>query len=217
MVSPYCLQIILLRLLGVIQIPPQLEIHPEISGHSEEFRQAQGRAGGDAAVTIDNFIDALIRHMDRFRQFALSQPHRSQKLFQEHFTRMGWGTVSGYPNHRHLSKSKTLMVIHDLDPVWTRIRPDETNPILVINPQAMLPFTVTAQDLQPVSRWNFEFTKGRDRIQLIKFPSGYFPQRFRADLPRRFRIPAIENVYGAGIAERPDHANRIAWNPCYFK
>ncbi|MGH8694308.1 MAG: PIN domain-containing protein [Burkholderiales bacterium] len=43
------------------------------------------RVGGDGALAADDFADALGRHADLLGQPILADPHRLQKLFEQHF------------------------------------------------------------------------------------------------------------------------------------
>ena len=72
----------------MIQIPAQLKIHPEVGCCAEILGQAQRGRGGDATPSIDQLIDPLIGNPDAIREIALGEPHRIQKLFQQHLARM---------------------------------------------------------------------------------------------------------------------------------
>ncbi len=50
----------------------------------------------------------------------------------------------------HLALS--LVVIHNLDLVWFGVVPNETNPVLSINANTVLAFSIAVQPLQPITR-----------------------------------------------------------------
>jgi len=52
------------------------------------------------------------------------------------------------------------MVINDFNLIWTGACPYKTDPILIIDPNAMLTYTISGKLLQPVTRWNTKFIEG---------------------------------------------------------
>lgn len=74
------------------------------------------------------------------------------------------------------------MVINYFDFFGTRIRPDETDTPLVIDPDAMLARPLSLQRLQPVSRWRAQVSKLRPtRLSFVAnlAPSLFFDVLFR--------------------------------------
>jgi hypothetical protein len=67
---------------GLIKIPAHLEIEPESGGDAKVLLQAEGSAGGHATTLVDNFVDALVGHLDRGGEFALGDFHGLQEFFQ---------------------------------------------------------------------------------------------------------------------------------------
>src|SRR5262249_53115283 len=84
----------------MIQVPAQLQVHPEICRHAKILCQTEGRTGRDPAATIDEFIDALVRHADRLGEGTLREPHRPQEFLDKHFPRMRWHPV-GWDANTH--------------------------------------------------------------------------------------------------------------------
>ena len=105
-IRPDGFQLVIFGLLGMIQIPTQLKIHPEVCRHSKELRQPQSRAWRDAPAPVDNLVNPLIRNVDGVCQFTLSDAYGNQKLFQKHFARMGWRSVCR--NAYHFTTSKLV-------------------------------------------------------------------------------------------------------------
>jgi hypothetical protein len=49
------------------------------------------------------------------------------------------------------------MIIHNLNFVWTCIRLDKADTVLVIDPDAVLSFSIPGEDLQPIARRDSQF------------------------------------------------------------
>lgn len=99
------------------------------------------------------------------------------------------------------------MIIDYLYPIWTRLCPDKTDTVLVVDPNTMLPLPITDQSLQAIARRDVEFMERSDGIHLIQFPSSDFPDGWRTYLARGGRILAIKNISGAHVSERLDVLN----------
>lgn len=84
-----------LGLLGMIQIPAQLQVHPEVCRHTKILCQPQSDAGCDALVVGDNFVDAWSGYVNELRQLALVNSHWCQEFFDEHFAGMCWRSMCG--------------------------------------------------------------------------------------------------------------------------
>ena len=50
-------QVFRLGLLGVVQIPAQLQVHPEVRRHAEVLCQTQGDAGRNVLLVGDDFVN----------------------------------------------------------------------------------------------------------------------------------------------------------------
>jgi hypothetical protein len=129
-------QVFRLGLLGVIQIPAQLQIHPEVSGHTKILCQTQSDAGGDALVVGDNFVNALSGHMNELGQFAFINPlgvRNSSKSISP-------GCVGGRCVGTRIIMSISIysVVVNNFGLLGSCFGPDETDSILVIDANAML-------------------------------------------------------------------------------
>jgi hypothetical protein len=67
------------------------------------------------------------------------------------------------------------MVIDNFDLVGISILPFETNPELLVSPDAVLTFSVTAKALQAVTGWNRKLSDFSDTIDLIQLALGNGP------------------------------------------
>ncbi len=66
------------------------------------------------------------------------------------------------------------MIIHNLNLKGTAGMPHETDTVLIVDPNAVLPRPVSAQGLEPVSRWRPKVVELDGRIQngeLLKRPA----------------------------------------------
>ena len=68
-----------------------------------------------------------------------------------------------------------LVVVYYLNLAWAAFRPDETNSILGIDPNAVLTVSVTQKGFQSVSWWDFKISQLIRRIKLVQFPTGNRP------------------------------------------
>jgi hypothetical protein len=84
------------------------------------------------------------------------------------------------------------VVIDNFDLVGISILPFETNPELLVYPDAVLTFSVTAKTFQTITRWNGKLSDFSDTIDLIQLALGNRPQRARTATPRRPGISAIK-------------------------
>jgi hypothetical protein len=93
------------------------------------------------------------------------------------------------------------VVVHDLDLVSITLHPPETDAPLVIDPDAPLAGTVTAEALEAIPRRNSEIFQGNRRIEL--------PQLSQSDAPHVWTEPpnrsAPEELPGILVTEAPDH------------
>ncbi len=109
------------------------------------------------------------------------------------------------------------MIVRDFNVGRPCFRPFETNPILVVNADTVLAFSVSVKRLQLIAGRRSEFVKRGNGIKLIKFSRSDFPNIFRADFQSLFRGLAIKNILRRLILEPFYHGNTIARLSCYFK
>jgi len=96
------------------------------------------------------------------------------------------------------------VIVHDLNINRIRIHPAETEPPLIVNPNAVLPSAVAFESLQPI-RWNRpKVGEYRCGVHLVEFPlggRGYALEPTAEFTPIDFR--------SLGIPERPDRKPSI--------
>lgn len=94
------------------------------------------------------------------------------------------------------------MIVDNLDLVGMAVLPHETDPPLVIDPDAMLPLSVTSQCLESIAWRHPQVLKQRRSVQLSQFPEGY-----SLDV-RRNRLGPLtsEELLGFRVPEALNHA-----------
>ena len=101
--------------------------------------------------------------------------------------------------------SGVSVIIHDLDPLGSRLGPDEADPVLIVHPDRALSGPASGERLQAVARRHSKILEGLRRVQQIEFPRSDRPGFPWTRLARRLRIATIKDVLGAATAEGPDH------------
>ena len=80
------------------------------------------------------------------------------------------------------------MVVNDLNPFWTSVAPPEADTPLIIDSDAVLSCSITAQMLEPVARRNpkiLETTRGVNLPQLAQHNASDARVEGRDSLPRK--------------------------------
>ena len=104
------------------------------------------------------------------------------------------------------------MVVDHLDLLGVAVLPHETDPVLIVDPDAVLPTTVPSERLEVVARERaqvVEALRGVELDQLALSDPG------NAAEPSR-RIP-MEEGFGISIPEGPDHLPRVLRSALYVK
>ena len=109
------------------------------------------------------------------------------------------------------------MVIDDLYAFRSRLRPSEANPVLLVDPDAALPFPPARQGFQTIARGNSQLLQPRDRVQLVQLAGGDAPKSPGTSPAGGLRVSSIEHILRAGIPERAYHRRMIARILCYYQ
>jgi hypothetical protein len=80
------------------------------------------------------------------------------------------------------------VIVCDFDFVDIVLLPTKTNSILLIDPNAMLTFSVPTQPLQPVPWWDPQLREVLYAVQLIQFAPNHRPQSLWASPSRSAAI-----------------------------
>ena len=107
------------------------------------------------------------------------------------------------------------MVVDDLDIFRPRLAPSEADPVLIVDPDTVLPGTVTLELLEAIARRNPEVVEFLGRIQRLELTNGDAPERLRKRLTNCAGRATMEQVFRRRTAKRSDHRRTIAWTSCY--
>lgn len=184
----------------MVQIPAGLAIHPEGTRSAEELSEPEGGAGSNASTPVHDLVDPLVGDADGVGEIALGESHGTEKFLEEHLPRMGRLTVCRDANHKNLRGNRS--------PGHLRpgIGPPETDPVLIIDPDAVLPRAVTLQELKTIPGRYLEIAQRLSLIQRIEFPSADPPQLLRQPLPGCLGVSSIEKVLRSRVPEAADPA-----------
>ena len=150
--------------LGHGQVVVGLKVEPELRGGAKGARQAQSGIGGDAALALDDGVDAIRRDAQGARQGILADAQRLEELFQQDLAGVNGRNVTGHVT--------PLVIVHDFDVVGVTLLPDEAQAIAVVDADAVLSFTVTVQFLQAVARWDAQIIQADGGVQDEQFAQG---------------------------------------------
>jgi hypothetical protein len=96
------------------------------------------------------------------------------------------------------------VVVHHFDLVSVAVLPDEADPILIVDPDAVLPTPISTESLEVIARERAQIVESLRRMQLHELA---LSDAGNAPTPAR-RI-AMEERLGVSIPERPDHLFRV--------
>jgi hypothetical protein len=100
------------------------------------------------------------------------------------------------------------VIVDDLDFVGVSIPPDETEPPLVVDANAVLSFASPTQRFQAIARWRRHVAQFHGAVQLTEFSA--------RDVLDRLKTPAAVTLVkplSLAAPERPDHdLNTILYN-----
>ena len=106
-----------------------LESDPKALGHSKEASKPQTCIGRYSASAGNDLADAALRDANFLCQPVLRDAHGLQKLFEENLARVG------IRNFTH--DTTRLVVVHNLNVLWTFRRPPKAHAELVIDANAV--------------------------------------------------------------------------------
>lgn len=100
-----------------------------------------------------------------------------------------------------------LVIIRDLNLVDISSLPSKTDPVLIVDPNAVLSAPVRPQPFEAISWRHSKLSKIFHAINLIQFPSGHLPQISGTCFSDYFGIDAVKYFLGASIPERAYHGD----------
>jgi hypothetical protein len=98
----------------------------------------------------------------------------------------------------------TSVVIDDFHIYRTLIGPTETNSVLIIYADAVLPLAISSQNFQPVPRWRAQEVEG---VRSIKH--GEFPCRHVCNNCEPTRLAGLEESPSVAAAETSYHVGSL--------
>jgi len=98
-----------------------------------------------------------------------------------------------------------LVVVRDFDFVGISILPAETDPILLIDPDAVLSVSIARESLEMVPGRNRELLQIPDTVELRQLAPKRWPELPRARSPGAPAVHTVEQIFGRGIGEGPYH------------
>src|SRR5229473_2269883 len=109
-----------------------------------------------------------------------------------------------------LPSSARSMVIRDLDPTRSLCRPAKTDPVLIVDPDAMLPRAVLAECFQVIARGYPKRPERNGGVQLVELAFCGASQLLGARSARRLGAAPVEDVLRSLTIERANHGRRPA-------
>jgi len=93
------------------------------------------------------------------------------------------------------------VIVNDLNIGRTRIGPSETDPKLIVDPDAVLSFPVASQSLKSVAGRNPQVLQNMRLVQLIEATPGTGPKVRWAGFGRGLGFRGVEDILGPSVAE----------------
>lgn len=93
------------------------------------------------------------------------------------------------------------MVVSYFDADGARVRPYETDAVLIVDANTVFPASVASQSLKPVARGYAKIAQDGGGIELVKLSLGYSPYRLRTCSPRHSSRTTVENILRTAALE----------------
>jgi hypothetical protein len=183
------------------EIIRSLQVQPEFWRRVEVTRQTKGRIGRDTAPSVDDLGHASGGHTKLQGQPVDTHPERLEKIFSYRFARMRKRNSLAFLSAHGLS---FLVVVSDLNVKRVTLFPSKTDPILIVDSDAVLSGTITLQHLEAVRRRRCEVSKLLRAIDLYQSP-----ERYGSDRLKSLHAALVENRLRIFIVKRSDQTNII--------
>jgi hypothetical protein len=131
-----------LTLLGMVEVSPQLQMHPKIRRCAKVPRQPERCAGGEATPPVDQCIHPLVGHVDPLSQVTLHQPQGLQKFLDQHFAWVRWSRWVG--TRIMVYDGSRFVIVNNFHLRETPLRADKADPVPLVDANAGLTATVPA-------------------------------------------------------------------------
>lgn len=173
----------------------KLEAHPETLFHAKKARQTEVIFRRASAAAGLHFGEVGGKDAGGFRNVLLS----GGPLIKSLAKCLGKGVGKRHGFH------ESSVIIGDLDLVGMIVFPDENDPPLLIDPNAVKLAQVAGQLLKAVAGWNPQVVQFGSGMELVEF-------HFRTGLDFTWQFSGwreSENLPGRGIGEALDRAREI--------
>ena len=163
------------------QVISCLKSEPETFRKAEIPLKSQRGIGGNSALSKNNLIDPTRGNTDVLCQSILADSHGLEEFLQQDLSWVNRGEVA----LSHPLGSLAVVVI-DLNFVCVSRSPQEANPPLIVDPNAVLPSSVTGKLLEAISWRHPQVNKNSSNIEQFEFPtcvSLNFGRQFSRGLP----------------------------------
>jgi hypothetical protein len=151
---------------GNVEVVVGLQVDPKLWRRAEIASQAQSRVGCNGAPAENDIIDSRAGYLDCVGKLIDADAHGGQELIAQNLTRM------------HRRQAPTRMDIGEIDPPAVdllaldghglhssvivddfnvprlTVSPNEANPPLIIDPNAVLALAIPMQNLEAIARWH---------------------------------------------------------------
>jgi hypothetical protein len=97
------------------------------------------------------------------------------------------------------------MVVDDFNLNWISIVPSETDSILIVDSNRVLPYSITAKFLEPIARRDAKLIEPLDCGKLKELSPGNVDEARRANLTGSLRGNAVVDMLGARVRKRHDN------------
>ena len=136
--------------------------------YTEKATQPDGSIGSDLSPVMENILNSGSRHMNTVRKFIGGEIHRNHEFFRENFAhRRGWNAIA----HDVSSFPTILSVIIDNLHIKEVVAFDtKADPVLIVDPNAVLSFPVTIQLFQTVGRRDTQILQASCIVNHDQFP-----------------------------------------------
>ena len=120
----------------------------------------------------------------------------------------GWVGTRALGNHSEAALVPTpwrLVVVGDFDFLCTMVLPTKTNAVLLVDPNAVLPGTISLQQFKSIARRNRQIGQPTSTVELIELAVHGRPQLPWAGRAGRSGVQTVEEVLRTSIGKRTDH------------
>lgn len=107
------------------------------------------------------------------------------------------------------------MVVNDLDLFRLVFGPNKADPVLIVDPDAVLAMAIARQALQSVPWRNAKIFEALSGIELVELASRHGPETLWASATSILCVLAVEYVFSALVSEGANHQSMIARVSCY--